>query len=318
MLKFTKLLWGVDNRGDFPNTEGLSESITFANLPYVRDQLKHGYEWASLYPTEGLHLAEDPQWMTKFISNLGPWLDAWCKKDFSGYFDLDFETLSFYWEDNSPQVKQHWHDWNMKNNSYFRRLNPAGYEKFYKDSWNKAMKKFYTAIFKECRKQRPNAKFGVFGTPMISYWDHLDPVKFAIAQDRNNRLHWLWKLEDFLLPALYSARIISDNPNPNNWWESKRQNVEDFYNINLNEYARCACIGGGKEIIVLNCMRHVPGIWSASGVEWTDPDNIDLLFNLPRARGYSVGTWDAIENVSVRDTMQKFVNNMSDQLMKTS
>ena len=317
MLKFTKLFWAVDNRGDFPNTQGLSETIKFGDLPYVRGEFKNGYEWASMYPTVGLHVAQDPAWMTAFINNLGPWLNGWCEKDFSGYFDLDFETLSLYWEDNSAEVKQHWHDWNMKNNSYFRRLNPAGYEKFYKDSWNKAMKKFYTAIFAECKKQRPNAKFAVFGTPGISYWDHLDPVKFAIAQDRNNRLHWLWKLQDFLMPALYATTVISEKPDPTKWWQSTRQAIEDFYNINLNEVARCACIGGGKEVIVINCMRNVPLVFAESGIEWADWDSIDLMFNLPRARGYAVATWDAIESSSLRDTMQDFVNKMSDLLMKT-
>lgn len=307
MGKFT-LYWAVDDRGDFPGTQGLSASINLDGLPIQRDRVKLGYEWASMYPKEGLHVAQDPKWMQSYVNNIGTWLDMWCGKDFDGYFALDFESLSLYWEDNSDAVKTAWHDWNMQNNPYFRRLKPSGYEKFYRDSWNVAMKKFYSATIAECHKQRPAAKFCIWGVPYISAWDIYNPTKVYSWDCRWYRLKWLWEISDFFMPSPYTPRIVVDNPV--NWWEGTYNFVKDYQYAVLRQASRTQIFGGSKDKEIISCinLRNVPAVMKDSGQEWVDSNSLNLMIQIPKTLGYNVAIWDALESKEKRDEMQNFID----------
>jgi hypothetical protein len=290
--------WGVDNRGDIPGTAGLQESITFGTIPYKRDWI-NGYEWASLFPVEGLQVTEEPGWLNRFTSNIPTWVRIWTDAhgvqpgSFTGYFDIDWESIQLYWEGNTPEVQSRWEarcNRTVKGFSSWARETKARYMI---DSWDKAAQRFMGAAIAKIREVLPLARIGYFGYPVCGYWDWKGGVASrGMMVSRNDRLRWLWKLLDITMPQIYPAPVEV----------IPAADLEPYHTWNVYEGIRCAWAGGDKACIPVNCLRYnVAGL--PSGV--CTAADAAAMFSLPRRLGAGgVATWDALESTAARDAVQ--------------
>ena len=118
----------------------------------------------------------------------------------------------------------------------------AAQEEVFKTTWLSTTRDFFEQTLKECKKMRPNMKWGIFGMPMRSYWVQFDAKKYADYQAMNDtELAWLWDLQDVFYADIYTFYYSVEGRKPEaKKYEDASTEHAGYVRSNVREAVRLA------------------------------------------------------------------------------
>jgi hypothetical protein len=227
--------------------------------------------------------------------------------NFSGYAVIDYETWfpswSRLWNTKSDRAadardgdfKDDWEDHLKRNRpNVLAGLSGAAYEQALASSYDAAAQKFYLETLKECKRQRPKAKWGFYGYPYGEYYVDYLPVANKWKNINSNELGWLYDAVDAVFPTVYSLfNTVDRTPD----WRVKENSLaqnERYISENVKEGLR---VCRGKPVLPFIWFRYHENVGPAlSGKLVTDALIQQMLETPKKAGAQGVVIWEFIES----------------------
>lgn len=293
-----QFLWSIVNRGDFPNTTGLQESINTGTLSVSKNFImcyEHGLE----LPHKKLHLYfADYDYRRRYWANIITWIDSYCPDpNFNGYLNLDIESFPMFNEDLGfhPELSERWIEYQNQQNKVL------SYEKHYRD--------FMRDTVNLVKLIRPKAKIGFWGLPsqMGIYDLYKTEPEIAALKRKFERMRWFYQLFDYFLPAIYLPRSMERGAG----WKITEADLEQWVALNINEHKRLQSLFRIKKETI-PCLSTSYAVSAGdvyeAGERLTEQEFQKLLEKVG-AHGYNrVCLWDAIDSTTTRDSIQQILS----------
>jgi len=122
------------------------------------------------YPREGPHqVLLDPQWMARHFAAIETHVNLKIPdRNWAGMGVIDYEIWWPQWTRTQSTAQNAWRAYIRANRpELLQFLSANEQEAVFKQTFNDAARDFCTATINECRRLRPNAKWGFFGLPRI-------------------------------------------------------------------------------------------------------------------------------------------------------
>jgi len=243
--------------------------------------------------------------------------------NWTGYAAVDFERWRPEWDGmtNTPSGGQYdADDWDFKDDwrDYIRQNRPqllAGLtlelqEIVFRDTYNAAAREFYTRTIEECKRLRPNVKWGFYNTPGNGYWVWVGTVephlsnRAVIESQHDREAGWMKDVVDVFYPCQYTPYDSVANHIWGTPTDSFAMNTE-YIRASTAEYVR---IAQGKEVIPFVWFIKHDGHRNCCGPFLND-FNISNMLTVPQQAGASgVVMWGWIPDSSEQGRVQSFFN----------
>lgn len=227
-----KVYWAVASGNPAPGERwrDWTASIQFGEAPIHRN-IQVFYEWNSgIFPAAGMHVVEmDENYMTRHMDRLRRTVaEQFPDPNAEGFGALDYEGFTPAWDFiiNVPSnqgplahdldIKDDWRDYVRQYRPHLLTgLTAELQEQVFAQSFNESARRFFLDTLAECKRLRPNVKWGYYLYPPRRYYDYLRADRLAAWRDRHRReLTWLYDAMDVFFPDVYSLYYtVESNPN---------------------------------------------------------------------------------------------------------
>ncbi|MFG0285533.1 MAG: hypothetical protein ACF8R7_14035 [Phycisphaerales bacterium JB039] len=258
---YVTLPTNMDVRGTYG--ENLSSLVDMSETPLDPEGAIVVYQGQlGLYPKAGIHLVEmDPDYMDRHFDAMRKNLHRWVPEGYDGVIVVDYEAWWAAWDHNfnfpsradaaalDQDFKDDWLD-------YIEQYRPhviagkSGTEReiALRDSYEEAAVRFLIATIRECKRLRPDAKWGYYNYPRMLYGSSLTPggvVGYGdcthYASEVNDRLAPLWDELDVTAPRVYPPRrTVPDGKVTDKMAENTITQQREFLASHVREARRLA------------------------------------------------------------------------------
>lgn len=269
--------------------------------------------------TNGLGRTTRPEFDAEYAESLRIGLDAAAPgRNYDGIIVFDIESVPLIWgnrtdgpgiyprTDQGPRHADLWYDWIRSTQpSLIEGLSIDDQERVLKRTYEGAIRLWITRTFDEARRQRPRAKFAMYGLPAGSRYGQYtwaDPNRWKII---NDEAQWLVDLQDVILVVLYHARTILPRgaPTPTLPIISYEQGVA-YINDNITEARR---IAPGKPVLALISMWYLDS--KGDMREWLDAPAIEVsIAETAKAGADSLVIWEYFRRQGQSETFQEYLD----------
>jgi hypothetical protein len=268
----------------------------------------------------------DPLWMDAHLEKIAFHMDRFVPDaEFSGPIIIDYERWNLLWDrirneesdggpyDDDNDYADDWRDYIRAEKAHLLDgLTEEQQENVFRTTWEKAAADFYTATFNRVKELRPQAKVGFFGYPQKFYKNKEEiPPKIIgygdlthTASDRNDRLQWLWDMEDILAPNVYC--LFRTEEEPDDFVENTTESNDEYFRTNTEEALRLA---NGKPVYSVIHYKYQRGDDPLSQ-QFLNQINITSSLRVPGREG-SVGVvlWGDLETVKQKEELEAYFHN---------
>lgn len=292
MAHIHKIYWGVDNRGDFPNTAGLRESVILPDS--FSTNYINCYTWNLALPK--LHdYFYNYNLRNMFLQSIFAWINSYCPDPkYAGTLCLDVEaycgrlcTEQWFPED--------WNNWT----AFTERHHLVG------TSFNypRAVQKLFNDIYKQVKLARPNARVGFYGAAGVSVFE-LDQSE--IYQLRNDENAWMYTDFDYVHPVWYAPAKIG-NPQENSFLITEEVFVR-WLRTNCSEHRRLRTLTGATCPTIFAISARYESSAGPYAYTYLSNRELELLLTIPTEYNFTKCIlWDGLISENDRNTIQRIV-----------
>lgn len=321
-----KVHWAVGSGrpADGERWRDWSAAIQFGDAPIHRD-VQVFYEWnTGIFPVAGMHVVEmDENYMTRHMDRLRQAVATQLPDaNATGYGALDYEGWTPSWDfiinvpsNQGPLA----HDLDIKDDwkDYIRQYRPhllTGLtadlqEQVFAQTFNESARRFFLATLAECKRLRPNVKWGYYLYPPRRYYDYLRQDRLVAWRERHRReLSWLYDAQDAFFPDIYSLYYtVESNPNYRIGQDSQEESA-GYITGNIRETVE---IANGRPVIAFICHRY-----TVNAIQWQgqmcSERNMRNQIELPKLAGADgVAIWDSITSEARFSEVQQYTTTMT-------
>lgn len=295
---------------------------TFGDLPVRRDLFVLYQSEAGVYPYGGMHQVEtDPDWMRRHFIRLAEYLDRLIPNvNQTGYGAIDYEAWGPLWSmlDNFPSnqgpaardmdFKDDWRD-------YIRQYRPELIQgraanlqdAIFAQTWNEAAQRYLTATINECKRLRPNLKWGYYMYPPRTYYGMMSAqARSEWAAKHRTQLAWLYDIQDAFFPDVYALYYTTTDRQVNySQQEDLPWQFDEYVRWNIIQAKELA---NGKPVIAFVFIRYHENCRFYDG-QFLNDYNLVKSFTLPKQYGADgVVLWDSIGSTQRYTEDQNYIN----------
>lgn len=298
-------------------------NTSFGDVPVSRD-IKVLYQSdGGLYPYGGIHQVEtDPDWMRRHFLKLQHSIN-WFIPDpnQTGYGVIDYEEWEACWSllTNVPSnqgpnardkdFKDDWRD-------YIRQYRPELIqgraanlqEAIFEQTYNDAVRRYFVATINECKRLRPNMKWGFYLFPPRTYFGMLSAEGRSLwAAKHRTALAWLYEVQDAFFPDVYALYYTVHDRQPDMYvQEDPAWQFDEYVRWNITQAEELA---NGKPVIAFVYLRYHQNATHYADQLLNDY-NLEKSFTLPKQYGAEgVALWEAIDTSQRFNQNQAYINN---------
>lgn len=314
--------------GNGPGTAGeawrdWAGAVNFGNIPIRRDVVMLYQSDTGLYPYAGIHQVEaDPDWMRRHFAKLQLWINHEIPDvNFSGYAIIDYEQWEWCWAMlvNNPSnqgpdardtdFKDDWRDFmRTGHTAELQAMSADQQEAYFASTYNDAVRRFMTATITECKRLRPNAKWGFYNCPPKSYLEFvpMGPRADAYVAMLRRDLQWVIDVSDALFPDVYALNYtIPDGPS-----HRAHQDFESEHRLYVQSNVLTAVrfANGAKPVIAFYWLRYHDSTGSYA-YTFVSPLNLRIaLEESQRAGADGIALWEAFNSNRNLSDYQSYLN----------
>lgn len=301
-----------------------SGAVQFGEAPIHRD-VQVFYEWnTGTFPVAGMHVVElDENYMTRHMDRVRQAVATQIPDaNATGYGAIDYEGWTPSWDfiinvpsNQGPLA----HDLDIKDDwkDYIRQYRPhllTGLtadlqEQVFAQTFNESARRFFLATLAECKRLRPNVKWGYYLYPPRRYYDYLRQDRLTAWRERHRReLGWLYEAQDAFFPDIYSLYYTVDsNPNYRIGQDSQEES-SGYITGNVRETVE---IANGRPVIAFICHRYTinAGQWQLQMCSERNMRNQIELSKLAGANGVAI--WDNINSEARFSEVQQYTTTIT-------
>lgn len=271
-----------------------ADRVQFGSTPVRRDAIILYEPWLGEYPKAGPHmLLRDPQLMARHMAKITTDLDRRVPRDFTGIAVIDYEAWRLLWERtwtgqrSDAPFDAHDHDFQDDWKETIRLMRPEliegrsveQQEAIFKQTYEQTAKDFMLATIRECKRLRPNAKWGLYGYPEGFYTGNNQTARGVFgygdlshrASRMNDTLQWLWDELDIITPDIYQSYFTrTDGGTP-----GRRENLpQENYLFVVNNIAEYERVANGKPMLPFVWMRYHDVMGPPRAFSWVNSQNL--------------------------------------------
>lgn len=313
--------------GTLPPTNGdpwrdFAAETTFGDLPVRRDMFVLYEGDSGLYPYAGVQQVEsDPDWMRRHFLRLQAWVDRLIPDvNQTGYGVIDYEAWEPCWSllvnfpsNQGPTArdmdfKDDWRDYIRQYRPELLQGRPGNmHEGIFERSYNEAAQRFLTATINECKRLRPNLKWGYYLYPPRTYYGMMSAnARAEWAAKHRTTLAWLYEVQDAFFPDVYALYYTVHDRQPN-------YQIQEDPAWMFNEYVRWNItqakeLANGKPVIAFVFIRYHENARHYTG-QFLNDYNLEKSFTIPKQYGADgVALWDSIGSLERANATQNYIN----------
>lgn len=298
-------------------------NMSFGDVPVRRDIFVLYESEGGLFPYAGIQQVEsDPDWMRRHFLKLQHSIN-WYLPDPNqgGYGAIDYEEFEPCWSllTNIPSnqgpaardmdFKDDWRD-------YIRQSRPQALvgvptdrqEAVFESTYNDAIRRFYVATINECKRLRPNMRWGFYLFPPRTYYGMLTASGRAEwASKTTPYLGWLYDAQDAFFPDVYSLLYTVADRQPDMYiQEDALWQFQEYIRWNITQAVQLA---NGKPVIAFVYLRYHPNAHHYVD-QFLNDVNLENSFSLPKQYGAAgVALWEAIGSRERAAADQEYITN---------
>jgi hypothetical protein len=321
-----KVYWAVASGNPAPGERwrDWTASIQFGQAPIHRN-IQVFYEWnTGIFPAAGMHVVEmDSNYMTRHFDRLRRTVaEQFPDPNAEGFGALDYEGFTPAWDFiiNVPSnqgplahdldIKDDWRDFIREYRPHLLTgLTAELQEQVFAQTFNESARRFFLDTLAECKRLRPNVKWGYYLYPPRRYYDYLRADRLTAWRERHRReLMWLYDAMDVFFPDVYSLYYtVESNPNYRIGQDSQEE-AAAYITGNVREAVE---IANGRPVIAFISHRYTvnAGQWQHQMV---NARNLRNQFELPKLAGANgVAIWDNINSEARFAEVQQYTTTMT-------
>lgn len=328
-----QVFWAAGNSPP-TNGEPLQDwvgQMNFGDLPVRRDIFVMYESDSGLYPYGGIQQVEsDPDWMRRHFLRLQNAMH-WFVPDPNqgGYGVIDYEEWEACWSilTNVPSnqgpsardldFKDDWRDYIRQYRPEVIRGVPVDHqEAIFESTYNDAVRRFFVATINECKRLRPNMKWGFYLFPPRTYWGMLTASGRAEWSSKTNPyLGWLYNAQDVFFPDVYALYYTVADRTPDQMiQEDPLWQFEEYVRWNITQAMQAA---NGKPVIAFVFIRYHPNAHHYAD-QFLNDVNLEKSFSLPKQYGAAgVALWEAIGSTQRANEDQQYITTKMVQAIRT-
>ena len=294
--------------------------VNFGDVPIQRDSICLYEHWFALEVREGgLSVTRQSGFRARYAENIRRLFDLRVPQGFAGLVCIDIEFAAMTWGNRTGGPGLYptqgygtplYDDWfrhiQAVRPELIRGKSVEEAERALADSYDAAVRDFFTATIEIMRSLRPDAKFGFYNLPFgTRYGQYAWPAP-NLWRDTNDRLRWMVDLADVQFIPLYQNRITLPDGVPASVQRGEVTIAESraFIDDNVREARR---LSPTKPIYVLAMCRY-PETAKQRANQWLDALALDSMFRRPRHAGADgVIIWDMIPDEAGYNALNSYI-----------
>jgi hypothetical protein len=282
--------------------------MPFGDLPMRRDMVCLYEHWfASDVRSIGVSVTKEADYYTRYARTIEHVLNERVPQGFEGAVCIDIEFLTKFWGDrtNGPGLyptinygKKYYDEWydyiRIRQPDLIQGLNAEAAERVLAETFEAAVREWFTFTINKMKELRPGTKFGFYGLPYgCRHGQYARPDPNPERQ-ANDRLNWMVEIADVQFLPVYQNRFtVPDGQRPANWHEMTIAQSRAWISDNIDEARR---LDANKPVYVLAFSRY-PNECIGHENEWLDDLALDSQFRYPKEAGADgIVIWDFISN----------------------
>jgi hypothetical protein len=300
--------WAVTNEVSRSRGVDWAGTVDLSRSPLRRDAVVFAAEALGRFPWGGPHQSDNEEYMVLHLAAVRRDVAAKIPDpSWSGFAVIEYDAWVPDWDSpllrNIPSklsadapdydFKSDWEDYVQEAKPQaLRGLSGPKRDDALRFTFNTAARDFFLATLRECKRLRPNAKWGFYGFPYREYAVN-DPAPRARWVARNESLRWMYDASDVLYPAIHAVYATVEGRPPN---RAKRENRltenAEYITSNVREAVRLAA---GKPVRPIVWLRYHDNAGPSYAFKRLTPASLRQMVTLPKAAGASgVMIWDQI------------------------
>jgi hypothetical protein len=308
--------WIVTTHGGRSRGVDWQSQIDLSSTEFRRDSVIFYESALGNFPHDGPQISDNPAYMASHLAKVRRDVAAQVPDaNFSGYAVIDYEGWVASWNSRFmlDRNKQLWEAYLLRDKpQVLRGLSGAARQAQLVLTYNAAARDFFVATINECKRLRPNAKWGYYGYPLHEYY-----VNDRAFKDRwkavNQELSWLYDVSDVLYPHAYSFFVTVEGRQPD---RARRENApSENEQAILENVAESVRLAAGKPVRVFVWPRYHDSTGPAA---WRLVNEVNLqhMLQLPKLAGaQGIMFWDCIQSPAELVELRTLVQGRASELI---